>query len=204
MIPVLLQPEYPDFDKEVRQPGLSFLRKNPNPSAKQFRRHNYWSKAAGNLHVAYSGLCAYTTLRLADMESVDHFLPKAKHPRLAYEWDNYRLARQKINGRKGDSEDVLDPFKVHTGWFVLDLPSCLVRHGDGISPKIEKEVDSTIDILKLNVDDRLVQERCDWLVSLADGEITIDFLDRHYPFLSSEIRRQGIMDRLKVIFARNS
>ena len=202
MIPVTLQSEYPEFDAQVRQPGLEFLKNNPNPSTKEFRRHNYWSRAASNLHSAYSGLCAYTTMYLADISSVDHFLPKTNYPYLAYEWDNYRLARQQINARKGDTEEILDPFKIKIGWFVLDLPSCLIRPGDEIDPKIKKKVDSTINILRLNADDRLVQERCNWLVYLADGEITINFLDRHYPFLSAEIRRQGIKDNLKAIFGR--
>ena len=202
MIPVTLQPEYPEFDAQVRQPGLKFLSKNPNPSAKGFKQHNYWSRAASNLHSAYSGLCAYTTMHLADTSSVDHFLPKKKYPYLAYEWDNYRLARQRINTQKGNTEEILDPFKIKIGWFVLDLPSCLIRPGDEIDPKIKKRVDSTINILRLNADDRLVQERCNWLVDLADGEITINFLDRHYPFLSTEVRRQGIKDNLKVIFGR--
>ena len=204
MIPVSPQPEYPAFDNVVRQPGLTFLRRNPNPTTKQFRRHNYWKKAAGNLYTAYSGLCAYTSLHLAELESVDHFLPKAKYPRLAYEWDNFRVARRKINSRKGDTERILDPFRVRIGWFVLDFPSCLVRAGTGIGREIEKKVNLTIDILQLNNDDMLVQERCNWLVYLADGEITIEFLDRCYPFLSAEIRRQGIVDQLKVVFARNS
>ena len=203
MIHVAAQPEYPSFDEQVRRPGLAFLRANPTPSTSEFRKHNYWSRAGGNLFAAYSGLCAYTSMHLVDTGSVDHFLPKTRHPHLAYEWDNYRLARQRINSRKGNTEEVLDPFKIQTGWFVLDLPSCLVRAAAGIERKLKIRINRTINILGLNNDDRLVQERCDWLVWLADGEITLSFLDCRYPFLAAEVRRQGVTDRLRTIFSRS-
>ena len=200
MMPVTYQPEYPGFDVQVRQPGLAFLKTNPTPSAKDFKKHRYWSKAISNLYKAYSGLCAYTTKHLVDTGSIDHFLPKTKYCHLAYEWDNYRLARQKINTWKGDSEKILDPFDVKIGWFVLDLPSCLVRPGNDLNPQLKMKVNSTIEVLKLNADDNLVQERCDWLVHLARGEVTMQFLDRRYPFLSSEVRRQGKEHVLKTVF----
>ena len=200
MIPVRPEPEYREFDFEVRKPGRAFLKKNPRPSNKDFRKHNYWTKATGNLKAAYSSLCAYTSLRLVDAGSVDHFRPKIKHPALAYEWSNYRFARQKINQRKGETEDVIDPFKVKSGWFVLDLPSCLIRPGYGLNRKTRDRVKTTIDILKLNADDNLVQERCDLLVYLAQGDVTLNFLDQHYPFLAVEVRRQGVENHLRRMF----
>ena len=61
--------------------------------------------------------------------TIDHFRPKSKYPKLAFVWSNYRLAGQAINMRKGDSEDVVDPFTVCP---MVDSPSiCL---GDGIKP----------------------------------------------------------------------
>jgi len=202
MISVAAHPEYPQFDAEVRRPGLEFLEKNPHPSAREFRKHGYWSKAREKLHTAYSGFCAYTSMRLADTGSVDHFRPKVKYPHLAYEWDNYRLTRPKINTRKGDTENVIDPFEVKLGWFILDLPSCLIRPGTQINEESAKAVDATIQILKLNTDDNLVQERCNFLVQLAEGNITLSFLDWYYPFLSVEVRRQGIEHDLNLIFKR--
>lgn len=202
MIPVRPEPEYPEFDSEVRRPGRAFLKNNPHPSNRDFRSHAYWRKAAGHLKAAYSSLCAYTSLHLVDVSSVDHFRPKTKYPNLAYEWSNYRLARQKINQRKGDAEDVIDPFQVKSGWFVLDLPSCLIRPGDGLNQRARDRVNATIATLKLNADDHLVQERCDWLTELAQGEVTLNFLNRRYPFLAVEVRRQGVEDRLSQIFRR--
>ena len=200
MIRVRAEREYPEFDSEVRRPGRAFLTRNPRPSNRDFRRRDYWKKAAGHLKAAYSSLCAYTSLRLVEAGSVDHFRPKIKYPDLAYEWSNYRLARQKINQRKGDTEGVIDPFKVKPGWFVLNLPSCLIRPGDGLNQKTRDRIRTTIDILKLNADDNLVQERCDLLVWLAQGDVTLQFLDQYYPFLAVEVRRQGVEDRLSQIF----
>ncbi len=195
-----MQPEYPDFDREVRQRGNVFLKSCPNPNSKQFSRHNYWNKALKQLHAAYDGLCAYTSRELIG-GTVDHFKPKSKFPNLAYEWENYRLARQKINQRKGNTENVADPFKIRNGWFILDLPSCLIKPGNNVSAGVRKKVKETINILQLNHDDRLVDERRDLLVALADELITLEFLDKHYPFLSKEIRRQGVASSLKRIFS---
>ena len=203
MIPVEPKPEYADFDSEVRQPGLTFLASTPIPTSAQFSKKNYWTKARVHLYAAYLGQCAYTTMHLVDGGTVDHFRPKTTYPHLAYEWDNYRLARQKINGRKSNTEEVVDPFEVEAGWFVLHMPSCLVRAGSGLERAVRRRVNATINILQLNADDLLVQERCDLLISLADGNVTMGFLDRWYPFLSSEVRRQGVEGDLPVIFCRS-
>ena len=134
--------------------------------------------------------------------SVDHFLPKAKHPRLAYEWGNYRLARPKLNRNKSDSEAVVDPFHVRDGWFVLDCPSCLILPGDNLEDATRRNVASSIHVLKLNSNE-LADERCRWLADLAIDLISFDYLRREYPFLASEVERQGIVGQLKTLFALN-
>lgn len=202
MIPVTPQPEYAEFENQVRRPGLAFLKRTPKPTSADFKKHGYWRKAMPHLRAAFSNACAYTTLRLVDDGTIDHFLPKASYPHLAYEWKNYRLARQKMNQRKGDNTQVVDPFAIRTGWFVLDLPSCLVRPGRGLSGVLRKRINSTINILQLNDDDSMVQERCNLLVYLADGKVTMEYLDEFYPFLSSEVRRQDVEGDLRVIFSR--
>ncbi|MDE0103529.1 MAG: hypothetical protein OXN89_14225 [Bryobacterales bacterium] len=134
--------------------------------------------------------------------SVDHFLPKSKHPSLAYEWSNYRLARPKLNNNKADSEAVLDPFQVRDGWFVLDCPSCLIRPGNNAVGTTRLDVVSTIRILKLNSNE-LADERCRWLADFAMNLISFDYLRREYPFLAFEVDRQGIIGQLKTLFALN-
>ena len=202
MIRVQAKPEYLGFDKEVRQRGRHFLKTYPNPSSSTFKKHNYWNKALNELHAAYNRLCAYTTRELVQEGSVDHFKPKSKYPYLAYEWDNYRLARQSINTRKGDSDDVVDPFVVCAGWFTLDMPSCLIKPGQNITKEIRKAVNATINVLQLNDDERLVDERCRLLIFLAEGHITLNYLDSHFPFISVEVRRQRVQHSLKKIFSR--
>ena len=202
MIRVQAKTEYPEFDRQVRRKGRRFLKSYPNPNSKQFRKHTYWNAALKELYAAYDHLCAYTTRELVQTGSVDHFRPKSKYPHLAYEWDNYRLARQTINSRKADSEDVIDPFEVCEGWFILDMPSCLIKPGQDIAQEIRDAVNTTIDVLGLNSDERLVEERCRLLVNLADGNITLKYLESHCPFLSTEVRRQQVHDSLKQIFSR--
>lgn len=203
MIRVARQPEYPDFDTQVRQRGLRFLASCANPTARQFARHNYWNQALAELYAAYRGTCAYTSRRLVSTGSVDHYRPKSKYPHLAYEWDNYRFCRQAVNNRKGDSEDVIDPFAVQNGWFTLDLPSCLIKANKHVSRAVRVAINNTVNVLGLNRDERLVQERCDLLVALADGKITLEYLDDHYPFLAFEVRRQRVLESLKEVFARS-
>ena len=202
MIRVPPKPEYDAFDAEVRVPGMRFLQRKPNPSNRDFQNHNYWNRAKSELRRAYL-CCAYTSRRMrGDSVSVDHFLPKANHSRLAYEWDNYRLARPKLNSNKGNSEAVVDPFHVRDGWFVLDCPSCLIHPGDNLAGDTLQEVSATINVLKLNSDE-LADERCRWLADLAMNLISFDYLNREYPFLASEVQRQGIEDQLKILFALN-
>ena len=202
MIRVQPKPEYAAFNAAVRVPGRRFLQRNPNPSSKDFQKHNYWKRAKSELHRAYLR-CAYTSRRVrGDGVSVDHFLPKVKHQWLAYEWDNYRLARPKLNRNKGDSEQVVDPFNVRKGWFVLECPSCLIRPGNTLTANTRQDVVATILVLKLNSHE-LADERCRWLADLALNLISFDYLEREYPFLASEVERQGIEAQLKTLLALN-
>lgn len=132
--------------------------------------------------LVYGTNCAYTPLRMLDGSSVDHLRPKVEYPHLAYEWDNYRLAWAKINSRKDESEDVLDPFSIMSGWFYLVMPSWLIEPAADQPRSTRVSVYHTINIPQLNNDDLLVQERCDFFVNLADDLITLGFGDRHYPF----------------------
>ena len=202
MIPVHPAPEYPNFDKDVRQRGNAILQSCPNPNSAQFSKHNYWNRARDQLHAAYSGFCAYTTRYLIYPESIDHFRPKSKYPHLAYEWTNYRLARQIVNSHKRNSTNVLDPFLVQPGWFTLQLPSCLIKSAPHLPRSLRSKVNATINTLRLNDDDRLVDERWQYLVDLADGDINMRHLQRQYPFLAQQVTAQGVQGSLKQILSR--
>ena len=130
MIHVEPQPEPPTFDKMVRQPGLSHLKRSnisldqPLPSGTTIEP--FWRSCLEDLYNAYNGVCTYLCVffeRVAGAGSVDHFVAKSRRPGLAYEWDNYRLACTTINSRKWIYDDLLDPFAVENGWFRLELVS---------------------------------------------------------------------------------
>lgn len=203
MIRVDAQPEYPGFDVSVRQPGAAFLATNPAPTSEQFRKKNFWSRAAAQLHEAYSGICAYTAMYLPQQGSVDHFLPKTTHPHLAYEWGNYRLACGRVNNSKGNVTGILDPFQIQNNWFYMDIPACLLKPNPDLDPNLRSEIRSTINTLRLNDDDSYVQERCAILIEYAREDVTMDFLKRRYPFLAKEVERQDLnqavlRDRFKI------
>lgn len=192
MIPVQRKEEPATFNNAVKKPGKAFLETNPRPTSKEYQKKAFWKNSAPDLHAAYSGICAYTCFYLVPYGSTDHFLPKSSHPNEAYEWNNYRLCSHRVNGHKGDSTDVIDPFVVQPGWFVLDVPSCLVKPGEGLSDAVSTQVEATIKRLRLNDDDYFVQERCDLMVDFAYGEVSLRHLSKRYPFLASEIKRQGL------------
>jgi hypothetical protein len=202
MISISLQPEPHNFEAEVRAPGKRFLATNPNPTNKDFKKKkDFWKFAKNDLHAAYSGICSYTCFYMMPHESsVDHFSPKVQFPHLAYEWSNFRLAGPRLNQIKGDSTDVLDPFEIRSEWFVLDFPSCLIKPGNHLSPRILRKVENTIKSLKLNDYDDFVQERCDMMFSFSKSEVSLDFLSRRYPFIATEIIRQGIESTASTIF----
>ena len=201
MIQVTPKNEYPGFDADVRTPGAAFLATCPTPTSEQFKRKNFWSKAARELHAAYSGLCAYTAMYLPQQGSVDHFLPKATRPDLAYEWSNFRLAGGKVNNSKGNLTDILDPFQVQDDWFFMDIPACLLRPNPALEKALRNQIANTINALRLNQDDSYVQERCNILMEYGRGDVTIGFLERRYPFLAKEAKRQNFdQQMLKEIF----
>lgn len=201
MIRVIVSPEYPSFDADVRRPGKAFLASCPEPNSDQFKKKNLWTRAAGQLHIAYSGICAYTAMYLPEQGTVDHFLPKTAYPAQAYEWSNFRLASGRINTYKGNSTDIVDPFVVDNDWFHLDLPGCLLKPNPGLEQAIRDRVTRTIKLLRLNQDDNYVQGRCDILMDFARGDVSIGFLQRRYPFLAKEVSRQALAsDSLRRLF----
>lgn len=201
MIRVTPRPESPNFDASVRAPGAAFLAETQNPTSEQFRKKNYWSRAARDLHVAYQGICAYTAMYLPEQGSVDHFLPKTLYPNLAYEWTNFRLASGRVNSSKGNATNILDPFLVEDDWFHLDIPSCLLKANPTLDHVLKGQINSTINSLRLNVDDNYVQERCNILIDFARQDISSAFLERRYPFLAKQVGRlQLAPEELRSLF----
>lgn len=175
---------------------MQFLRSRG--SSRSFPR--YWRKITDELHGAYSGICAYTCMHLAGTGSVDHFEPKKTDPMLAYEWSNYRLSSDRANSFKGENTGILDPFQIKSQWFELVFPACLVAPGKNLPQSCLRAAERTIELLKLNDDDQLVQERCDLIVCLRDGIVQLEFLERRYPFIAVELKRQNLLGGLNFLF----
>ena len=194
MIPVVKQKEPQNFNNDVRIPGLKYLHKNQRPNSKEFNRHAYWRKISPELYQIYKGICAYTGMWFADnFSSIDHFIPKSKDPLLAYEWDNYRLTTQRMNNTKGDEINIVDPFDVKLGWFVLDLNTYLIKPNEILANSEREKIKHTIKVLRLNSDDDRVENRREIIQGFIDGNFDTEFIKEKYPFIAYEIERQGLL-----------
>ena len=90
MIHVTPQPEPDSFESEVRQKGLTWLKKNAIPLdlplPPKTGLHPYWRLCLDEMHTRYNGCCAYLAVyieRIIGGGSVDHFIPKSKRANLA-------------------------------------------------------------------------------------------------------------------------
>jgi hypothetical protein len=122
--------------------------------------------------------------------TVDHMIPRSVEWGHVYQWDNYRLACSLMNSRKNDAIAVLDPFRVKTGWFELDLVGFQVKPSEMVSSHIRGRVDRTIAKLRLN-DKDCRDARGRYAMEYWKGEISYSFLARRAPFIAMELNRQG-------------
>lgn len=200
MIAIALQPEPADFGMRVRRPGNVSLRGNPNPTSREWNK--CWKRCLPALCAAYNSICAYSAcwIPAPAKGTVDHFWPKTIRPDLAYEWKNYRLASEKLNSYKGESTDVADPMGIQPGWFTLDFHSFYVVPGNNLVPQVQELVETSISTLRLNSDDSLVNQRFEIVRDYAKGHVSLRFLERRYPFIAAELRRQGLTQAIKRAF----
>ena len=190
------------FDSKVRRPGRQFLRRTPRPTSKQFATHSYWTEILDVLHQAYNGICAYSCHWIpydTGSDTVEHFLPKKRHPRLAYEWSNYRLVCGTLNGRKGEHRDVLDPFLVNNGDFILKFPSLMVDPSPNLSRAYQSKIKRTIERLRLNDEGTCLKSRVKWVSDYCDDHISFEHLRIHAPFIALELERQTLTGNIKAV-----
>jgi hypothetical protein len=202
VIPIQQQPEPTDFESKVRSKGLIFLKKTPRPQT--WDNREYWRESLKDIYNAYHKTCAYSAQWIPWIEgspTVDHFIPKSVKPELAYEWTNFRLSCLKMNSRKRDFQDVLDPFQIQNGWFVLDFPSLLIKAYPELEESIKSKVKSTIKRLKLNDDDDCVKHRQDWLLRYCEKQFPFEFLKETAPFIAYELERQNLVDSIASIMS---
>ncbi|MDN7587265.1 HNH endonuclease [Burkholderia seminalis] len=187
-----------DFEEKVRGPGLLFLAENPAPKGDEWKAHRYWKESHQALYDSLGGICSYCATYTPrrpgasglDHTSVDHFVPKSKNVALAYEWSNYRLCRTRLNNRKADYTDIVDPYIVANGRFTLDFTSFHIAPAPELSEDERGEVLKSVARLKLNDDDAYVNERARVVYSYSDGKILINQIQKYYPFIASEMVAQ--------------
>ena len=207
MIRVKSKEAPPDFDRVVRSPGQKFLTTHRRPTAKQFRSHNYWVKILKQLHENYNGICAYSCHFIpydTGSDTVEHFKPKSLHPSEAYSWNNYRLVCATLNGRKGNREDVLDPFVIDDSWFSLEFPSLLVKPTRDLNKNLKKMVFTTCMRLGLNDENTCLKSRERYIKDYCQGHIDFFYLSRDAPFIARELRKQNLVDRIRDIMDYSS
>ena len=197
MIPVCLAPEPVDFDTKVRRRGQSFLARHSHPNNNQWNAASYWRMALDDLHSVYNDICAYCSSFTprskqpsAESSSVDHFVPKSVNSSQAYEWDNFRLCRSRLNHRKDNHQDVLDPFTLASGWFHLNFLTFLIRPNPALSQADQARIIATLDRLELNKDNDYVDERRRVIREYCLQQATFTQVCRRYPFIGSEMTRQ--------------
>lgn len=198
MIPIKLQPEPADFDDKVRKKGVVFLNKFPHPTS--WKNREYWRESLNDLYKTYSCICSYSAQWIPITEgspSVDHFIPKSVQPELAYEWDNFRLASLRMNARKNDFQDVIDPCKLNPGDFILDFPVLSISTNFNLPDLLKKQIMDTIDRLKLN-DEICKQGRLEWLMPYCETVYPFEYLKRKAPFIAYELERQGLVEVDKI------
>jgi hypothetical protein len=190
------QPEPGVFKDRVRTPGRRFLKRlGRTPTTKEFNSHSYWREILPQLHDSYGGICAYSCHWIpydTGADTVEHFLPKSIDPQQAYEWKNYRLVCATLNGRKGTHSDVLDPFKVQNGWFVLDFPSLQVKPDRGLNDALKAQIWATITRLGLNDDGTCLKSRAKYIRDYCMGCVNMKHLQQDAPFIAYELKRQGL------------
>lgn len=200
------------FERDVGKPGRAHVdellaaaakRKRPLDGAASdgLRSRDLkplWREYLPQLRQGYDDICAYLGMRIhtsTGAATVDHFKPKGlpKFRKQAYSWSNFRLASAQMNTNKGDHQDVLDPFKVQSGWFVLDLPTFEVRPGHGLPPRTEQKVVATIRRLKLNstVNIAAREEYYNSYIGFGGPPLPLAWLEAECPYVAHELRRQN-------------
>ncbi|MDD1429409.1 hypothetical protein MEO94_34325 [Dolichospermum sp. ST_sed9] len=198
MIPIKPQPEPDDFDEKVRQPGLAFLSRFPNSNNKDYENNKatYWRESLSDLYDAYNNICAYSAQWIpfdTGSPAVDHFIPKSKEHKSAYEWNNFRLTCSKMNSKKHTHLDVIDPFALPEDSFIINFPSMFIKPNNNLLEPLKGRVISTIARLKLNEENR-PQRRLNLLQGYYKEEYGFKHFKKMAPFIAYELERQGLVD----------
>lgn len=205
MIRVMLPPEPPHYHKRVKNPGEAFLSTNPNPSGTEWDRHRYWREIHDDLYQWHGGICVYCASWTPRRQSpgnihhtsVDHFIPKSEDPNSAYEWTNFRLCRARLNNKKDNHLDVMDPRAIRNGWFSLDFFTFRVEPATGLPSFAIAAVRTTITRLELNDDQDYVEERIAVIQAYSLDLLPFSQVQARYPFIAQQMQYQEFDTRFK-------
>jgi len=202
-----------NYEADVRIPGTAFLAVHPHPSAEDWKGHRHWKAVHSYLYAEMHGICVYcasftprrSSRTSIDHTSIDHFVPKGRNPALAFEWTNFRLCRARLNNRKGDFEDVIDPYLIQNGWFRLNFTTFALYPDSNLPLQIQQQIANSISRLGLNDDDAYVNERARVIYRYADAKLPYADIQRRYPFIASEMQAQNfdaaILPRFQIALA---
>ncbi|MBL8221500.1 MAG: hypothetical protein JNL62_19855, partial [Bryobacterales bacterium] len=115
-----------------------------------------------------------------------------KYPHEAYEWDNFRLVCSRMNGRKGDHGDVLDPFALPPQTFDLNVLSGEVFVHRNCPPSHRAAAQTTIDRLGLNSPE-VCLDRQEYITRTLTSEWSRALAERSCPFLVQCLVEQGLL-----------
>lgn len=170
---------------------------NPNSNVATIKKKlpSYWRACLDDLHAAYDGICAYVCVyieKITGQPSVDHFVAKSGKLSLAYEWANYRLACARMNSRKREFDDVLDPMELAPQTFYLEFVTGKIYANPHLAVDIRAAADQTI--ARLGLDDPDCRHlRMSYFNEYLDKNISETFLRKRCPFVWLEARRQGLL-----------
>jgi hypothetical protein len=193
MIHVTPPAEPSDFDQKARQPGNAWLAQNLDdngqlPTGK--RPPDKWTPFKAQLAAGFSNRCGYAAM-YEPVGTVDHYLSCDNHPRLAYEWQNYRYVSGWINASKGTLDDrVLDPYNIQNGWFEILLPSLQLVLTEALPAGERQRAKFTLERLHLRDDERIIRQRQQWCGLYQEGKLTLAGLEMVAPLIARAIRKQ--------------
>jgi 5-methylcytosine-specific restriction endonuclease McrA len=162
-----------------------------------------WTTVLPDMRRRYHDTCAYLAMKIhpaTGAATIDHFIPKSKNKHRVYDWSNFRLAVKLVNTYKGEHEDVLDPFRIEDGWFVLNLGNFEVEANPALEPTLQARVRTTAhDRLRLNEPTfcaarQEYHDRYHGLLTYLGGPaepLPLSWLESECPFVARELRRQG-------------
>ena len=158
MIPLHRYVEPSFFHNEIRVKGRLWLQSKGiilnDIVPEGFKFKNFWTKCKSYLEKKYNHYCAYTCfyMHATERSSVDHIKPKScVGAYMAYEWKNYCLCCERINTKKGDKLNIIDPFKVTNNLFYLILGTGYIYINPSYSnSSLVSLAKTTIDELDLN------------------------------------------------------